>query len=181
MFPDPESVAHITIIGAGPIGGGWAAHFLARGYNVTAYIHNDWERSAFEAIVRTGWKSLTQLGLEKNASLDRLKVTSDLQLAVQNCDFIQESAPENLELKQDLYDILGQLVPKDVIIASSTSGLTMSDIQQKCSTPERCVIGHPFNPPYLLPLVEVVGGKKTSLKAVEWSGKFYEAAGKSPL
>ncbi len=181
MFPEPNSIKRITSIGAGPIGAGWTAHFLARGYNVTAYIHHESERNAFEAIVRTGWKSLTELGLKKGASLDQLTVTNDLKLAVQNCDFIQESAPERLELKQNLYSKLGQLVPENVVIGSSTSGLTMSDIQQKCSTPERCVIGHPFNPPYLLPLVEIVGGKKTSPDALEWSGKFYEAAGKSPL
>ena len=181
MFPDPSSITRITSIGGGPIGGGWTAHFLARGYSVTAYIHDKAEQSLFETIVRTGWKSLTQLGLEKNASLDRLTVTNNLQVAVENCEFIQESAPEKLELKQNLYAKLGQIVPKNVVIGSSTSGLKMSDIQQKCSTPERCVIGHPFNPPYLLPLVEIVGGKKTSPKAVEWSGQFYKVAGKSPL
>ena len=85
------------------------------------------------------------------------------------------------ELKKVLYKKLGEIVPKDVVIASSTSGLTMSEIQQMCATPERCVIGHPFNPPYLLPLVEIVGGNQTCPDAVAWAGQFYEAAGKSPL
>ena len=79
------------------------------------------------------------------------------------------------------YEILGTIVPTDVIIASSTSGLTMTEIQKFCSTPERTIIAHPFNPPYLLPLVEIVGGKKTSNSAVEWAKKFYEQAGKKPL
>ena len=181
MYRDPTSVIRVTSIGAGPIGAGWAAHFLARGYDVCAYIHDPKERESFDAILDTAWISLSALGLEKDASRDRLSVTSDLNIAIQNTDFIQESAPERLEVKQALYKTLGEIVPSHVVIGSSTSGLTMTDIQQNCATPERCVIGHPFNPPYLLPLVEIVGGKQTSPDAVAWAGKFYEAAGKSPL
>ena len=181
MYCDPTSVIRVTSIGAGPIGAGWTAHFLARGYDVCAYIHDPKERESFDAILDTAWISLSALGLEKDASRDRLSVTSDLNIAVQNTDFIQESAPERLEVKQALYKTLGEIVPSHVVIGSSTSGLTMTDIQQNCATPERCVIGHPFNPPYLLPLVEIVGGKQTSPDAVAWAGKFYEAAGKSPL
>lgn len=181
MYRDPTSVIRVTSIGAGPIGAGWAAHFLARGYDVCAYIHDPKERESFDAILDTAWISLSALGLEKGASRDRLSVTSDLNIAVQNTDFIQESAPERIEIKQALYKTLGEIVPSHVVIGSSTSGLTMTDIQQNCATPERCVIGHPFNPPYLLPLVEIVGGKQTSPDAVAWAGKFYEAAGKSPL
>ena len=181
MYRDPTSVIRVTSIGAGPIGAGWAAHFLARGYDVCAYIHDPKERESFDAILDTAWISLSALGLEKGASRDRLPVTSDLNIAVQNTDFIQESAPERIEIKQALYKTLGEIVPSHVVIGSSTSGLTMTDIQQNCATPERCVIGHPFNPPYLLPLVEIVGGKQTSPDAVAWAGKFYEAAGKSPL
>ena len=181
MYRDPTSVIRVTSIGAGPIGAGWAAHFLARGYYVCAYIHDPKERESFDAILDTAWISLSALGLEKGASRDRLSVTSDLNMAVQDTDFIQESAPERIEIKQALYKTLGEIVPSHVVIGSSTSGLTMTDIQQNCATPERCVIGHPFNPPYLLPLVEIVGGKQTSPDAVVWAGKFYEAAGKSPL
>lgn len=181
MYRDPTSVTRVTSIGAGPIGAGWAAHFLARGYDVCAYIHDPKERESFDAILDTAWISLSALGLEKGASRDRLSVTSDLNMAVQDSDFIQESAPERIEIKQALYKTLGEIVPSHVVIGSSTSGLTMTDIQQNCATPERCVIGHPFNPPYLLPLVEIVGGKQTSPDAVAWAGKFYEAAGKSPL
>ena len=181
MYRDPTSVIRVQSIGAGPIGAGWAAHFLARGYYVCAYIHDPKERESFDAILDTAWISLSALGLEKGASRDRLSVTSDLNMAVQDTDFIQESAPERIEIKQALYKTLGEIVPSHVVIGSSTSGLTMTDIQQNCATPERCVIGHPFNPPYLLPLVEIVGGKQTSPDAVAWAGKFYEAAGKSPL
>ena len=181
MLPDPRSITCVASIGGGPIGAGWAAHFLARGYDVNAYIHDNSERTAFNSILQTGWKSLTDLGLSPNASLDRLKLTTDLDKAVQGADFIQESAPERIELKQALYAKLGTIVPENVIISSSTSGLTMTDIQRNCVTPERCVIGHPFNPPYLLPLVEIVGGDHTAPEAVEWAGEFYKVVGKSPL
>ncbi|MEZ5731424.1 MAG: 3-hydroxyacyl-CoA dehydrogenase NAD-binding domain-containing protein [Paracoccaceae bacterium] len=181
MYPDPSSVTRVTTIGAGPIGGGWAAHFIARGYDVTAYIHSEAERPALMAVIDTGWISLEALGLVPGASRDRLTVTTDLDAAVRDAQFIQESAPERLELKQALYKRLGEVAPKDCIIASSTSGLMMTDIQKDCPTPERTVIGHPFNPPYLLPLVEIIGGKRTDPAAVEWAAAFYRHAGKAPL
>jgi carnitine 3-dehydrogenase len=181
MYLDPNSVTRVTTIGAGPIGGGWAAHFLARGYDVTAYIHSEAETAALMAVIDTGWISLEALGLAEGASRDRLTVTTDLEAAVKDAQFIQESAPERLELKQALYARLGDLVPPDCIIGSSTSGLMMSDIQKDCAIAERTVIGHPFNPPYLLPLVEIVGGKKTDPAAVKWAAEFYKVAGKAPL
>ena len=181
IYPDPSAVTRVTSIGGGPIGGGWAAHFLARGYDVTLYLHDADEIPTVQAILKTAWQSLTDLGLAAGASLDRLKIVTDLQNAVDGAEFIQESAPEDLAMKQALYGQLGKLVPQNVIIGSSTSGLTMTEIQAKCSTPERSVIGHPFNPPYLLPLVEIVGGDHTDPAAVDWANKFYEIAGKAPL
>ncbi len=181
MYPDPKSITRVTTIGAGPIGAGWAAHFLARGYDVTAYIHDAAERASFDAIIDTAWVSLTALGLAEGASKDRLTVVTDLARAVDGAEFIQESAPERLDLKQALYRQLGEIIPAEVVIASSTSGMMMTDIQADCATPERTVIGHPFNPPYLLPLVEIIGGKKTSPEAVAWARDFYEVAGKAPL
>ena len=181
MYIDPAQITRITSLGGGPIGGGWAAHFLARGYEVTLYLHDASERAEVEAIVDTAWTSLTDLGLAPGASRDKLRVVTDLGQAVEGAQFIQESAPENLTLKQALYDELGRLVSPDIVIGSSTSGLTMTEIQARCATPERCVIGHPFNPPYLLPLVEIVGGKLTDPAAVDWAGAFYEIAGKAPL
>ncbi len=181
MYPDPSSVTRIASIGAGPIGSGWTAHFLAHGYDVAAYLHDAAEADAFHAILRTARKSLTDLGLAPGASLDRLRIVTELEEALDGAQFVQESAPERLEIKQALYQRMGDILPPDVVIGSSTSGLMMSDMQATCATPERCVIGHPFNPPYLLPLVEVVGGKKTAPEAVDWAGQFYEVAGKTPL
>ena len=173
MYPDPHSVTRVTSIGAGPIGGGWTAHFLARGYDVTAYVHSMSEEAALRAVVDTGWISLTALGLAPGASRDRLRVTDDLEEAVRDAQFIQESAPERLEIKQALYEKLGRMAPRGCVIGSSTSGLMMSDIQALCATPERTVIAHPFNPPYLLPLVEIVGGRRTERAAVDWAAAFY--------
>ena len=178
---NPHEVRNITCIGAGPIGAGWAASFLARGYRVTAYLHDMSEEASLRSLIDTAWTSLSAIGLAEGASRDHLQCTNDLEEAVAKADFVQECAPENMELKQALYERLGDLLPGHVVIASSTSGLPMTDIQARCSSPERTVVGHPFNPPYLMPLVEVVGGEKTDPEAVKWVVDFYRIAGKAPL
>ena len=181
MRPDAQHVRVVTSIGAGPIGAGWTAFFLARGYQVRAYLHSMDEEKAFRSILDTAWPCLVELGLAEGASLDNLTVTDSLEEAVSGTEFVQESAPERLEIKQELYRLLGEITPPGVVIASSTSGLPMTDIQAKCPSPERTVVGHPFNPPYLLPLVEVVGGEATSRDALDWVMDFYTIAGKEPL
>ncbi len=178
---DPSSVRNITCIGAGPIGGGWAAYYLAQGYQVTSYLHDAEEYDALMRLMETAWESLEEIGLEEGASMDNFNWTTDLVEATAETEFIQESIPEVLELKQALYKTLGEMVDPKVVIASSTSGLSMTDIQANCATPERTVVAHPFNPPYLLPLVEMIGGKKTSRHTVEWAEQFYKIAGKAPL
>ncbi len=179
---EPRKVRHITCIGSGPIGAGWSAWFLARGYKVTAYLHDlAAEETSLRSLIDTAWVSLEALGLAPGASRDNLFCTSDLAESVAGAEFVQECAPEDLELKQTLYARLGELVPTNVVIASSTSGLPMTDIQARCPSPQRTVVGHPFNPPYLLPLVEVVGGAKTDPEAVKWVVDFYQIAGKAPL
>ena len=180
-FLNIEKVKNISSIGGGPIGGGWTAFFLSKGYNVKSYLHEPKEKEMFMKIVKTAWKSLKKLGLTKNASLNNLSVTCDLKKSLEGSHFVQESAPEKLELKQDLYYEMGEILPKNIIISSSTSGFMMSDIQKKCNSPERTIIGHPFNPPYILPLVEIVGGKKSSKLAVDWAYDFYKFSGKEPL
>ena len=178
---NPGDVRQITSIGAGPIGGGWAAHFLGRGYDVTAYLHDAGEEEPLRLLIDTAWKCMEVIELAADASRDRLRCTTDLADAVATAEFVQESVPENLDLKQALYAQLGDLVPDDVVIASSTSGLPISDIQATCPTPERTVAGHPFNPPYILPLVEVAGGNQTAPDTVSWAADFYQLAGKAPL
>jgi len=177
----PEDVKQVCCIGAGPIGGGWAAHFLAQGYRVTSYLHDASEYDALMRLLQTAWVSLEEIGLAPGASLENFNWTTDLAEATAEAEFIQESVPEVLALKQALYKSLGEVVDPRVVIASSTSGLSMTDIQADCATPERTVVAHPFNPPYLLPLVEMIGGEKTSAETVRWSEQFYRCAGKSPL
>ena len=179
--PRPEEVRTVASLGGGPIGGGWTAFFLARGYEVCSYLHDASEEKRFRGIVETAWCSLEALGLEEGASLARMRITCDLADAVGGAEFVQESVPEDLEVKRSLYATLGELTPPDVVIASSTSGLTMTDIQARCPTPGRTVVGHPFNPPYLLPLVEITGGRSTAPDTVAWARAFYRAAGKEPL
>jgi len=176
-----SDVHNVTCLGGGPIGAGWAAYFLAQGYDVTSYLHAPEEEPSLRALVEDAWVSLSEKGLADGASLDKLTCTSDLAVAAKDAQFVQESAPESLPLKQALFSQLGELVAPNVVIASSTSGLRMTDIQADCATPERTVVGHPFNPPYLLPLVEVVGGEQTAGETVAWVADFYRAAGKAPL
>ena len=180
-FIDHAAVTRVCCIGAGPIGAGWAAFFLARGFQVNSYLHEISEEASLRELIGIAWTSLQALGLARGASLDNLRCCNDLAEAVTGAQFIQESAPEELALKQALYAELGELVPANVVIASSTSGLPMTDIQAHCASPQRTVVGHPFNPPYLLPLVEIVGGGKTDPAAVDWLVAFYRAVGKAPL
>jgi 3-hydroxyacyl-CoA dehydrogenase len=121
------------------------------------------------------------LGLAPGASPDRLKFTSDLPAALNDADFVQENGPERPALKVKLFADIDDATPPDAIIASSSSGITMSEIQAQCRRPERTVIGHPFNPPHVIPLVEVVGGKKTSPETVRDAMAFYTSVGKKPI
>ena len=176
-----NDVKTVGCIGAGPIGAGWVAYFLSQGLSVKAYLHNESEENNFYSMLRTAWVSLKKLYKLKELEETNLEVFFDLSECIKNVDFIQESAPEILTLKQSLYKELGEIVPKNIIICSSTSGMKMTDIQTLCKTPERTVVAHPFNPPYLLPLVEIVGGKKTKEEAVIWVYDFFIKIGKSPL
>src|SRR5271166_4806263 len=139
------------------------------------------------AIIGTGvigaaWPALKRLGLAPGASQSKLTFTPDLPTAVKGANLVQENGPERIDFKKKLYGQLDQLLPPDVIIASSSSGLTMSEIQSgRASHPERCVIAHPFNPPHLVPLVEIVGGAKTSEETIERALKFFKGLGKQAI
>ncbi|MEU5140806.1 3-hydroxyacyl-CoA dehydrogenase NAD-binding domain-containing protein [Streptomyces sp. NPDC021139] len=177
----PENVRRVACVGAGVIGGGWVAHFLARGYDVTAWDPAPDASRKLRRLVDAAWPTLTLLGLADGASTDRLTVADTLDQAVADADFVQESAPEKLDLKRDLLARLDAATPPGVVIASSTSGYPMTDMQTAAADPSRLVVGHPFNPPYLIPLVEVVGGERTDPAAVAWAARFYEVAGKSVI
>lgn len=177
----PEEVRRVACVGAGVIGGGWVAHFLARGYDVTAWDPAPDAEEKLRRLVDAAWPALTQIGLADGASPDRLTVAATVEEAVADAQFVQESAPEKLELKRSLLAQLDAAAPPGVVIASSTSGYPMTDMQTEVADPGRLVVGHPFNPPYLIPLVEVVGGKQTDATAVEWASRFYKVAGKSVI
>jgi carnitine 3-dehydrogenase len=179
--PAPEQVRTVTCIGAGVIGGGWAAYFLARGYRVVAWDPAEDAADRLQHLIGAAWPALTELGLAEGASIDNLTVEPDLASACAQADFVQESAPEDLELKRSLLADIDAATPVDVVVSSSTSGYAMSEMQTRCAHPERTVVGHPFNPPYLIPLVEVVGGAATSPDAVVWASDFFRHAGKSVI
>jgi carnitine 3-dehydrogenase len=180
MKPMSE-VRTIACVGAGVIGGGWAAYFLARGYRVVAWDPAADAEDRLRHLVDAAWPALTELGLADGASRDHLTVEEELAAACARADFVQESAPEDLHLKRTLLADIDAATPVDVVIASSTSGYAMTEMQDKCGHPERTVVGHPFNPPYLIPLVEVVGGNATSALTMAWASHFYRYAGKSVL
>jgi len=177
----PEDVRTVTCIGAGVIGGGWAAYFLARGYRVVAWDPAEDAETRLRHLVTAAWPALTELGLADGASLDNLTVVQTLAEACAQADFVQESAPEDLELKRSLLADISAATPEDVVISSSTSGYGMSEMATRADHADRLVVGHPFNPPYLIPLVEVVGGEGTSVDVVEWTAAFFTHAGKSVI
>lgn len=179
-FTDRE-IRKITIVSTGVIGAGWAVHFLARGYDVVATDPAVGAEERLHEFIDRNWPIVEKLGLAPDASTSRLTFTSDLADAVKDADFIQESGPERLDIKHALIAAIEAAAPTDTIIASSSSGLAVSDIQQGARHPERIVLGHPFNPPHLIPLVEVAGGALTDTQAVDASIAFYAKTGKKPI
>lgn len=176
-----DDIKTVGIAGTGVIGAGWAARFLAHGLDVVAWDPAPDAEQKLRAAVDNAWPALSKLGLFPGADMSRLKFTSSLKEMAKSVDFIQESAPEILELKISLHRDLDQAARPDVIIASSTSGLLPSDFQSQCENPERTIVGHPFNPVYLLPLVEIVGGEKTGEAALAKATGFYTEMGMKPL
>jgi 3-hydroxyacyl-CoA dehydrogenase len=182
MSNNNKPIRRVAIIGTGVIGASWAALFLAKGLEVVATDIAPDAEAALRRFVKAAWPALERLGLAPGASQSRLSFTADMPAAVKVADFIQENGPERIDFKKKLYRQLDELLPAEVIIASSSSGLTMSEIQSDCRLhPERCVIGHPFNPPHLVPLVEIVGGAKTSEATIERASEFYTSLGKQAV
>jgi len=176
-----KQVRHIAIIGTGVIGASWAAQYLARGFDVIASNPDPNAETKLRKDIDAAWKDLTIIGLSPRATRDRLTFNSNMKEALSEADFVQENAPERPDFKIKLFAEIDDATPSDSIIASSSSGITMSVIQSGCKHPERCVIGHPFNPPHMIPLVEVVGGNKTSPEAIQQAIAFYTSIGKKPI
>ena len=176
-----KPVHRIAIVGTGVIGGSWAALYLARGFDVIATDPAPNAEANLRKYVDEAWKPLTTIGLSTGATRDRLSFTSKMSDALAKADFVQENGPERPDFKIKLFAEMDDATPPDSIIASSSSGLTMDVIQSGCKRPERCLIGHPFNPPHIIPLVEVVGGARTSPEAIDQAMAFYASIGKKPI
>jgi 3-hydroxyacyl-CoA dehydrogenase len=176
-----NEIRNVAIVGTGVIGASWAALYLARGLNVTATDPAPNAEANLRRYIDAAWKDLTVIGLSPNASRDHLKFTTDLKQALAGADLVQENGPERKDFKIKLFADMDAATPPDSIIASSSSGLTMSSMQTACKHPERCVTGHPFNPPHVIPLVEVVAGEKTSPETVQRAIEFYASIGKKPI
>src|SRR6201990_1286484 len=176
-----KPIKRLAIVGTGVIGASWAAEYLARGFRVIETDPGPKAEANLRKYVDEAWKDLTSIGLAKGASRDRLTFTKDSKEALSKADLVQENGPERPDFKMKLYAELDEVTPVDSLLASSSSGITPSVIQSKCKHPERVVIGHPFNPPHIIPLVEVVGGSKTSPDAVQQAMSFYGSIGKKPI
>src|SRR6202451_1920076 len=174
-------IQNIAIVGTGVIGASWAALYLARGLDVVATDPAPNAEANLRKFIDAAWKDLEVIGLSPDASRDHLQFTPDMKKALSNADLVQENGPERQDFKIKLFADMDAATPEDSIIASSSSGLTMSVMQSACKHPERCVIGHPFNPPHMVPLVEVVAGAKTSPETVERVMCFYTSIGKMPI
>jgi 3-hydroxyacyl-CoA dehydrogenase len=174
-------ISRVAIVGSGLVGSSWAACFLARGLDVVATDPAPGTEDKVRQYVEVAWTALTKIGLAQGASTSRLRFESNLKEALAGVDMVQENAPEREPLKIKLFAEIDSILPPPAILVSSTSGIPMSRIQSECRHPERCVTGHPFNPPHLIPLVEVVGGAKTSAETIERAMRFYTAIGKRAL
>jgi 3-hydroxyacyl-CoA dehydrogenase len=172
----------VSVIGAGTIGASWAAYFLARGFEVGAYDPLPNGEAFARRFIDNAWPTLEKLNaVQPGADRKRFAFFKEPAAAVKDAEFVQESGPEREDLKIELFATLDAALPPETVIATSSSGLLISRVSAKCKHPERCVIGHPFNPPHLIPLVEVVGGAKTSPEAITKAMNFYRDIGKHPI
>jgi len=172
----------VAVIGAGTIGASWAAIFLGRGFEVRVYDPAPEREPFVRRFIANAWPTLEKLGQvvvgEGQNKVSFFKTPGE---AADGVEFVQESGPEREDVKIELLAQIDAAAPAHSVIASSSSGLPISRIAAKCKHPERCVIGHPFNPPHLIPLVEVVGGEKTASAAIDRAIQFYREIGKHPI
>nr|WP_314493357.1 L-carnitine dehydrogenase [uncultured Pseudomonas sp.] len=180
-MPFISTINTFAALGSGVIGSGWVARALAHGLDVVAWDPAPGAEQALRQRIANAWPALEKQGLAPGAAQSRLTFVDTVEACVRDADFIQESAPERLELKLGLHARISAAAKPDAIIASSTSGLLPSEFYESATHPERCVVGHPFNPVYLLPLVEVVGGRHTAPEAIEAAKTVYTALGMRPL
>ena len=175
-----SNIKKVALVGGGVIGGGWATRCLANGLEVVLTDPRPEARDYVETMVADAWPVLEDAGLASE-NKGELHFAQDIAQAVQDADFVQENVPEREELKISVHEEISRHAREDVVIASSSSGLLPSRLQARCAHPERLMIGHPFAPVYLLPLVEIVGSEQTSQTAIAQAGAFYRSLGMRPL
>jgi 3-hydroxyacyl-CoA dehydrogenase len=181
MMSYNKPIHRVAIVGTGVIGASWAAQYLARGFDVVATDPAPNAEANLRKYVEEAWEQLTVIGLSPGAARDRLTFTTNMKEALSKADLVQENGPERPDFKIKLFADMDNATPPDALIASSSSGITPSVMQSECKHPERCLVGHPFNPPHIIPLVEVVGGSKTSSEAIRQAMAFYASIGKKPI
>ncbi len=179
--PAPATVSTIALLGTGTIGASWATYFLARGFSVTAWDPAPDTAARLSAFIDAAWPAMERLGVSAGADPARVRVVDQPEQAVEGAVFVQENAPEERELKRELYRRIDPVLPAGAVLASSSSGLLISELQEGLRNAARFVIGHPFNPPHLVPLVEVVGGRDTDPATIDWVLDFYNAHGKHAI
>ena len=167
-----------AVIGAGVIGASWTALFLAAGKSVTVHDPAEGVEAQVRDYVDRAWPTLEQLGLVKDGAPGALRFSDDPADAVTGAGFVQESVPERLPIKHALYARIEPALSPGAVVASSASGLTLSEMQDGWKDPGPLVLGHPFNPPHLIPLVEVMGNARTRPGAVDIAERFYAEVGK---
>ena len=174
-------IKKIAVIGTGVIGTGWIIRCLAHNFKVTAYDKDPKLKKKIIQEIRRALPFVKKLFKKKKINLKNFKYVTSLESALKDADFIQENATENYKIKTNLMSLIGKYAKNNAIISSSSSGLLPTKIYSKCKNPSRTIIGHPFNPVYLCPGVEVVAGKKTKTKFLNRASKFYKSISMNPI
>lgn len=181
----PEEIKRVACVGGGVIGSSWAIQFAMKGLDVVLYDINDEQLAKSQAQMHKSLDALEQFKAvtpqRRQEIADRVKLTTSMEEAVKNAQFIQESGPERLEIKRSILAQVEEYASADAIYASSTSGLLVSDIAAQAAHPERCVGAHPYNPPHLIPLVELTSGDKTDPELLQLAYDFYQSIGKEAV
>ena len=181
----PEEIKRVACVGGGVIGSSWAIQFAMKGLDVVLYDINDEQLAKSQAQMHKSLDALEQFKAvtpqRRQEIADQVKLTTSMEEAVKDAQFIQESGPERLEIKQSILAQAEQSASPEAVYASSTSGLLISDIAAKAAHPERCVGAHPYNPPHLIPLVELTSGDKTDPELLQLAYDFYQSIGKEAV
>ena len=176
-----SNIKKVAVIGAGVIGAGWIIRCLAHNKIVYTFDKDLRLKNKLLAEIKRTWPYVKKLFNKKTINLKNFRYFTSIEETLKDADFIQECAPENYILKTKLMKIIGIYAKPNAIISSSSSGLLPTKIYSKCKKPERAMIGHPFNPVYLLPAVEIVPGKKTAKEYLNKANKFYKSISMNPI